>query len=519
MGASWNAPDPSGDPYYPIDSFPTDANCAEPYQIKVTDTGSTAWYIHDGDNGGYLKLDVEVFDWQAPHNPDGVPGEITGLWLEGEVVTSPVDLLALASPIPGGDTSSVYQVEIHGLNLTKSGPNEIWIIAESADPVDYEPQIVGDTSMWTYPDNALSAYLRTQVLISDIQPEFSPIVTSIDPTSGDEGDLVPATVYGQYFADGCEVELRESGGTFVVEADNESWVDETEVTCDLYLTGAPIGLYDVVVINPSTLEGSLDEGFEVTQADVIYVDDSNTSGNEDGSMENPYNTIQEGLAAASAGYEVWVDDSDGQYPGQVVLVAGVDLLSVNWDDTDGDDEATIFISSSSSCVLGADNATIDGFEIDAVYCGIECNGTSPEIIDCRVVDIYHNSARAIWLRNNSHAHLDGVEVFDVTNSNYYGYATFYGILVENCDAAGDDRVVIEHTTVHKVYSAGLLGGGYCYPHGIYITGSDGVVVKNSIIHDVTGGNYHYTYGVRVYASTDVELVNNVIYDIDKQYYY
>ena len=43
---------------------------------------------------------------------------------------------------------------------------------------------------------------------------------------------------------------------------------------------------------------------------TIYVDDDNTSGTEDGSEANPYNTIQEGIDAASSGDTGLPDDDD-----------------------------------------------------------------------------------------------------------------------------------------------------------------------------------------------------------------
>jgi hypothetical protein len=523
VDASWNKPDPSGAPDYPVESFPPDANCAEPYLITVADAGSTAWYINDGDNGGFLKLDIEVFDWQSPSNPSGVPGELSGLWFEGEVVSAPVDLLSIATVIPGGETSSVFQVEINGLNLSKSGPNEVWIIAESADPVDYEPQIEGDTSIWTYPESPLSAYLRTIVDISGTQPEQAPEVTSIDPTSGDVGEIVHATVYGNYFANGCQVELRDDTVPvpYTIEATNEVWISGGEVTCDFDLAGQPTGVYSVCVINPSTLEGCLDDGFEVMQGCGVYVDDSNTSGTEDGTMSHPYNTIAEGLTNAATDCEVRVDDSGNPYVEQVTLKSGVKLKSVNWDDSDGDDQATIQQDTTAAVVYGADSATIEGFEIDGMRYGIDCNGTSPEILDCSIVNLRYADCIGVWLRNGSFAHLDGVEVYDINNNTDYGYATFYGIRIDDCDASGGNYVLIEHTIIHHVFSSDIigLGGGYCYPHGILINSSDGVQIKNTIVHDVTGGNYHEVYGVRIDSSTDVELVNNVIYDIDKTYYY
>ncbi|HDS30402.1 MAG TPA: right-handed parallel beta-helix repeat-containing protein, partial [Firmicutes bacterium] len=514
VDASWSQPDPSGAPDYPIGSFGPDANCAEPYIITVTDAGSAAWYVNDGDNGGFLKLDIEVFDWQAPHNPEGVPGEIVGLILEGEIVSAPVDLLSIATINPGGETSSVYSVEINGLNLTKSGENEIWIIAQSANPVDYEPQIDGDTSMWTYPKKPLSAFLRTTVLISDIQPQQAPVVTSIDPSFGESGELINATVYGNYFMNGCQVELRNDSIPAVIQATNEVFINSGEVTCDFDLSGKLPGLYDVCVINPNTLEGCLEKGFEIKSGCIVYVDDSNTSGIEDGSMSNPYPTIAKGLQAADFGCEVWVDDSGNVYNEQVTLKAGVKLKSVNWDTSDGDDRATIYQDTASVAVIGANNATIEGFEIDGRRYGIDCNGTSPEIIDCRIVNLRYSDCIGIWIRNGSFAHVKGVEIYDLNNATDYGYATFYGIRIDNCDASGDNHVLIEQSEIHYIFSSDILGlgGGYCHPHGIFIDNSDGVKIKNTIVHDVTGGNYYYVYGIRVQNSNDVELVNNVIYN-------
>ncbi len=506
IDANWAKPDPDGAPDYPVDSFPPEANCAEAYMMTVSDAGSTAYYVDEEHKGGSLLLDIEVFDWQSVYNNDGTPGEVAGLWLEGEVVDSPVDVLAGATALPGGETSSVFQIEISDLTLTHSGPNEIWIIAENADPNTYEPQIDGDTSMWAWSDAPLAAYLRTTVDISNIQPQFAPEVLAIDPVKGKIDETVNASVTGQYFEDGCQVELRESGGAFVVATDNENWIDETEVTCDLDLTGAPYGLYDVAVINPSTLEGSLVEGFEVSLGDFIYVDDSNVSGDEDGSMAHPFDTIQEGLAAAGAGYEVWVDDSGSQYDGPVTLVSGVILKSVNWDGSDGDDEASILYKSSSAAVVGADNSTIDGFEIDAQYCGIECDGTSPQIRDCTVVNLDYSSARGIWLHDGSHARLNGVGVHDVSKSDH---DPSYGIFVQDCKEIGGDKVIIEHADIHS-----FTGAQWDFSYGIYVTKSAGIEIDDCTVSDISCGLYGYSCGILVDESNDATITDCTVYDIE-----
>lgn len=527
IDTSWAAPVDDFAPEYPPEAYPPDANCAEAYQVSVTDTGSTAWYSHDGDTGGWLDLEIEVFDWQAMFNTDGMNGEVAGLWLDGDLFTDPVDVLALApDPLAGGITSSIYQVEIYGLNLTHSGLNEVWVIAENSDPNNYEPNLPIDPSPWTFPESPLAAYFRTSVNISDHQPEQNPIVHAIDPNEGEVDTTLDVIVTGLYFIDGCQVELRESGSPtpWIIEGTDEFWVDATQVECSLDLTDAPPGYYDVAVINPSMLEGVLPSGFEVTTSgpeDIIYVDDSNITGIEDGTMANPYDTIHEGLFNSIPGWEVWVDDSGNPYDGQVLLVPDVVLKSVNWDNSDGGDMATIQENSNLPAVIGADDATIDGFIIDGHRCGIECNGTSPRILNCRIINLRYSDCTGIWIRNGSFPYLENVEVYDLNNNTDYGYATFWGIKVENCDQVGDDRVIIEHATVHKVFSSDIhpLGGSYCWPHGILISGSDGAIVRNCIVHDITGGNYHEVYGIRVADSTNVELVNNTIHDIEKTFYY
>jgi hypothetical protein len=238
-------------------------------------------------------------------------------------------------------------------------------------------------------------------------------------------------------------------------------------------------------------------------------------------MVHPYNTIMDGLANSVLGWEVRVDDSGVPYEEQVQLVPEIVLKSVNWDISDGDDTATILENGNSTAVIGADNATIDGFEIDGSRYGIDCDGTSPDILNCHIVNLRYSDCTGIYIRNGSFAHLDNVEISDLNNNTDYGYATFYGIRVEGCDQVDDNRVIIEHTTVHNIFSSDIigLGGGYCYPHGILIYDSDGVIVRNSIVHDITGGNYFEVYGIRVADSANVELVNDVIHDIDKIFYY
>jgi len=100
VDASWEDPDPAYEPEFPQEAFSLNANCREAFNLSVSDAGSTAYYIDPTDNGGELVLDIEVYDWQSLENPDGVPGEVSGLWLEGDILGGAVDVLPSATILP-----------------------------------------------------------------------------------------------------------------------------------------------------------------------------------------------------------------------------------------------------------------------------------------------------------------------------------------------------------------------------------------------------------------------------------
>jgi hypothetical protein len=75
-------------------------------------------------------------------------------------------------------------------------------------------------------------------------------------------------------------------------------------------------------------------------AQLIYVDSANTSGVEDGSEAHPFNTIKEGINAASPGYQVFIkegtyipDDSWSGNDHTLFLKAGVGLIGEGADKT------------------------------------------------------------------------------------------------------------------------------------------------------------------------------------------
>jgi len=236
----------------------------------VNDAGSTAYWLNADEKGGEFVLDIEVYDWQAAVNPGGVPAEVSGLWLEGDVLGGAVDALSVATILPGSTSvSSVFEVTLGSLNLTKSGPETLFCTVESADPSTYEPQIPGGSS-FAYPEATLAAYFTFDATVSGEAPYVQPTVLSIDPDWGwaDEA-YTDVTVTGTDFAPGCTVDLEYAPGD-TLELTNLQYVDSTTLTFDLDLFDATIGLYDVIVTNPVAAPGVLVDGFEVKLFEAMW---------------------------------------------------------------------------------------------------------------------------------------------------------------------------------------------------------------------------------------------------------
>jgi hypothetical protein len=263
--------------------------------------------------------------------------------------------------------------------------------------------------------------------------------------------------------------------------------------------GAPIGAYNqlMMALSPNAQNISTYNYVEISvsnEAKTIYVDDSYVGPPYDGTIDHPFNTIQEALLIGNAGDEIHVDDSGNQYVGPIALVDGVLLKSINWDTSDGDAQATIHTDFAISCVLGADDASIDGFEIDGGLHGIECDGTSPEIINCRITNCSGRDTCGIWLHDGSYAHIDNVEIFALRKSDHFA---IFGIFVEDCNAVADKKVVIEHSSISDFPSE-----SWDFSYGIYVKKSSGTIINDCEISDLRGGEWSHSYGIVLSQSHD-----------------
>lgn len=109
-----------------------------------------------------------------------------------------------------------------------------------------------------------AGHQSSQYSDSIILNTIPPTVTSITPSTGPNVGITSITdLAGTGFVSGATVKLQRTGQTDVTAA-NVSVVSSTAITCSLDLTGAGIGLWDVVVTNPSDLSGTLVNGFGIT---------------------------------------------------------------------------------------------------------------------------------------------------------------------------------------------------------------------------------------------------------------
>jgi len=200
IDASYHEPD-TGDPSYPIEAFSTSANMQEIYKIVCVDAGSSAYY-EDGDtNGGNLRFDLTLYDWQAPFNPSGVLGEIDSILVESPTLLDTyggtLDLtneFALNAAF-NSETSSVASIEILDVTPQDFENQVLFFTVRCSNPTDY-----GNPWGNPYPpDPLLASYFMWEAPISNEYFNTPPTVgqvvgpTPVDSNMGALNYSAPVT--------------------------------------------------------------------------------------------------------------------------------------------------------------------------------------------------------------------------------------------------------------------------------------------------------------------------------------
>jgi hypothetical protein len=244
-------------------------------------------------------------------------------------------------------------------------------------------------------------------------------------------------------------------------------------------------------------------------AQTIYVDVNNNSGNEDGTEAHPYNTIKEGIAAASAGNIVFIkqgtyipDESWSGNDHTLLLKAGVSLIGEGSDKTII--SGIVVDQQASNLSIGLEKLKFDEFHF------IRATNAGP----FNDKNIIRNCATTLI----SPSFGAGIPVNDTTPGPNFGF------LIENNDlgndgtiefkqGAGTSELSVAGNTCGYIYLKS--GGGYTYliddndvRYGIFDKSAANNTtisnnrVYNGTISDLSGGNQ--------YGMEDEIIENNTI---------
>jgi hypothetical protein len=172
-----------------------------------------------------------------------------------------------------GFTYDQYKAEIDGGRPVMIHLQGHTVVGVGYDDSAGEGMLIHDT--WDYAAHTMTwgeryldmAHLGITVVQLEQPSVPAPTVTSITPNSGFYTETVHITdLSGSNFQSGATVNLMKSGED-PITATNTTVVSTSTITCDLDLTGAATGWWDVVVTNPDSLSGTLPGGFRIRSGD------------------------------------------------------------------------------------------------------------------------------------------------------------------------------------------------------------------------------------------------------------
>ncbi|MCK5230061.1 MAG: right-handed parallel beta-helix repeat-containing protein, partial [Desulfobulbaceae bacterium] len=207
---------------------------------------------------------------------------------------------------------------------------------------------------------------------------------------------------------------------------------------------------------------------------TIYVDDDNTSGIEDGSLLNPFNTIQEALAFAGPGDTVYV--FQGNYVENIVLLKTIFLVGEGPDVTiiDGSGAGLPAVQ----CINMAEGK-VEGFSIqNGTGAGIRCEHST--VLVERNIIMNTGSGYGVQVREGS------------------------SLTIENNIICGNDLNGIEFEGASVIIGNNTIA--FSGADGISCSSGDGVVIKNNIVSN------NENYGISCGQSPEPQIFYNDIWN-------
>jgi len=482
VDANWEPPE-GLPPYYPDDFIP-EANRPEAWAISVTELENSLW--NDGNaSGGALSLMIDV--WDHYNAGDNI------LWTE-----SPGAFDYTTGYQTGGmDSYSTYQVDI----VDVSPPFETMDIM-----IGVESEAIGYHDV--LPDNPITAYFTYTVEVGS-EPG-NPPTAIMEATSG-------TTIFaGQTVSFDASASTGSQPLTFTWDFNGDDIYDGPE---DTYTGDSATpehqfddeGTFDVTVKVTNPIGEDISEPVEINVLPALdpndtYVDADYTGGDSDGTMEKPFLTVQEGMAAVDPYQKVHVDYCDGgdniYYTSGLTLKSDVTLLGDNWNG--GGPGKPILKNTSGihtiSWTSTLNNFTLDGFEIGM---GEQAGNSSNYGI---YLSTYSSNMDSITIR-----HCQFTDSIDDT-----GKTSGVGIPIS---MRGCSNSLIEFNEIGPLTWESETPGVYARVlwSGMYLQYCDNIEVKNNFIHDTTvdyDGDASWgqirVFGIHCYTCNPADVHNNLI---------
>jgi len=228
------------------------SNTPETVGCDVADS-STVYYVDPGDNGGDIILDLSFFGWE---------GQPSAVWLESTVLSAPYEFDPTdLTPIGGTTTYSTYHVEVPADDVQMLEGNEFWVVTE-AGAYDYTNDFgvpnLADTDI-------LAAFFRFDLEVSGEPGCPTPDVLNVFPIAGNPDTNITATISVTQLQDGASLAATLVMDPDMITGTSVTYVDPNTLTAEFDLTGATLGMYDVLVTNGcGGIPGVGVELFEVT---------------------------------------------------------------------------------------------------------------------------------------------------------------------------------------------------------------------------------------------------------------
>ena len=224
----------------------------------------------------------------------------------------------------------------------------------------------------------------------------------------------------------------------------------------------------ILLISTSSMTPKADDG------NIIYVDDDNISGPWDGTIEHPYQHIQDAIDNASNGDTIFV--YSGVYYGDILINKSITLI--------GEDRNTTIIHNSSSGFIHdeviyviSNNVVISGFTIENIMDygrGIKLKGVE----NCCLENT--------CIRDNGY----GVSIVDSINCR----------IIDNIVIRNHQKGISIADSTNCIIASNLIKDN---KEGIYITSSSSCIVSSNLV-------YRNSYGIELISSYNCSVTGNTM---------